>query len=63
MDSEVANSWLQGHESLAIAIARGRVRCGGETKSTLIFVPVARLLCDPYKRLIDEEYRHLEIDK
>ena len=63
MDSEVANSWLQGHESLAIAIARGRVRCRGETKSTLIFVPVARLLCDPYKRLIDEEYRHLEIDK
>ena len=61
MASDFANSWLQGNESLAIAIARGRVRCTGETKSTLFFVPVAKLLCDPYKRLIGDEYEHLAI--
>lgn len=60
MDSAVANRWLQGRESLAIAIARGRVRVSGETRSTLFFLPVARLLCDPYRRLIAAEYDHLK---
>jgi hypothetical protein len=59
MDSAVANGWLQGRESLAIAIARGRVRSAGETKSTLFFVPLARLLADPYRRVIDAGYEHL----
>ncbi|HEX6115527.1 MAG TPA: hypothetical protein VFY99_00410 [Solirubrobacterales bacterium] len=61
MDSEVANGWLQGKESLAIAIARGRVRCTGETKSTLFFVPIASLLGEPYRRVIDADYEHLRI--
>ena len=62
MESEVANRWLQGRESLAIAIARGRVRHSGETRSTLVFLPAARLLCDSYRELISAEYSHLEID-
>jgi hypothetical protein len=61
MDSSVANGWLQGEESLAIAIARGRVRCSGESRSTLFFVPVAKLLGDPYRRLIEAEFEHLRI--
>ena len=61
MDSKVANGWLQGSESLAIAIARGRVRCTGDTKSTLFFIPVAKLLTDPYKQLIGDEFSHLAI--
>ena len=59
MSSDVANRWLQGRESLAIAIARGRVRCRGETRSTLIFVPLAKLLAEPYRRLLEGEYPHL----
>ena len=31
MDSRIANAYLQGKESLAIAIARGRVRFSGDT--------------------------------
>ena len=61
MDSGVANRWLQGRESLAIAIARGRVRCAGETKSTLFFVPVARLLTEPYRRVIEADFQHLKL--
>ena len=61
MGSCVANRWLQGRESLAIAIARGQVRCTGETRSTLIFLPAARLLSEPYRRLIESEYRHLRL--
>jgi hypothetical protein len=61
MDSSVANAWLQGKESLAIAIARGRVKCVGESRSTLFFVPVAKLLTEPYRRVIDSGYEHLRL--
>ena len=61
MDSSVANRWLQGEESLAIAIARGRVRCAGGTKSTLFFVPIAKLLSEPDRRLIEAEHPHLRL--
>lgn len=61
MDSEVANRWLQGSESIAIAIARGRVRCAGESRSALFFLPTAKLLSDPYRRLLASDYRHLQV--
>jgi hypothetical protein len=61
MESPVANSWLQGRESLAIAIARGHVRCSCDPKSVLFFVPVARLLAEPYRRLIESDYEHLRL--
>jgi len=61
MDSSIANAWLQGKESLAIAIARGRVKCTGETRSTVLFVPLARLLAEPYRRVIDSGYEHLRL--
>src|SRR5262245_58777225 len=32
MDSETANAYLQGKESLAVAIARGKVRASGESR-------------------------------
>jgi hypothetical protein len=59
MDSQVANAYLQGKESLAIAIARGRVRWSGETRCALLYVPVLRLVAGPYRRLARREYPHL----
>ena len=50
MDSATANAYLQGEESLAIAIARGRVHCRGESRLALFYLPVLKLLCDPYRR-------------
>src|SRR5688500_3076961 len=44
MDSEVANSYLQGTESLAVAIARRRVRVRGDSKVTLLYLPALRLV-------------------
>jgi hypothetical protein len=61
MDSEVANRWLQGRESIAVAIARGRVRCKGEGRSALSFLPTVKLLSDPYRRLLASKYRHLRV--
>jgi hypothetical protein len=62
MDSEVANSYLQGSESLAIAIAHRRVRCRGDARVTLLYVPAFRLVCEPYRRVIEAEFSHLVLD-
>jgi hypothetical protein len=61
MDSAVANRWLQGNESIAIAMARGRVQCRGESRSALFFLPTVKLLSDPYRRLVSSKYRHLRV--
>ena len=59
MDSQIANAYLQGKESLAIAIARGRVRYEGDTRCALLYVPALRLVVGPYRRLVRREYPHL----
>jgi hypothetical protein len=62
MRSEVANAYLQGKESLAIAIARGRVRCTGDTRSALVYIPALRMLVASYKRLVTQEHPHLVLE-
>ena len=52
MASDVANAYLQGKESLAVAIARGKVRCKGESKIALLYVPATRLIVEPYRRAV-----------
>jgi hypothetical protein len=61
MDSETANAYLQGQESLAIGIARGKVRCSGESRVALLYLPALRLVVDPYRRLVRERYPHMAL--
>jgi hypothetical protein len=61
MDSATANAYLQGKESLAIAIARGKVRSSGESRFALLYLPALRLVVDPYRRLVRERYPHLAL--
>ena len=56
MTSDVANRYLQGRESLAIGIARGQVRCRGDSRTALQYLPAARLFCEPYRRVVEAEY-------
>ena len=62
MDSKVANAYLQGKESLAIAIARGRVRATGDTRSALVYIPALRLLVSSYSRVVTQEHPHLVLE-
>jgi hypothetical protein len=62
MDSKVANAYLQGKESLAIAIARGRVKATGDTRSALVYIPALRLLVTSYRRLVTQEHPDLVLD-
>jgi hypothetical protein len=59
MDSRTANAYLQGHESLAIGIARRRVRIGGESRVALLYLPALRLICDRYRRVVKAEHPRL----
>ena len=61
MDSPVANAYLQGRESLAIAIARGRVKAKGDTRCALLYVPALRLIVEPYRRLVRDQAPHLAL--
>ena len=61
MDSQVANAYLQGRESLAIAIARGRVKAKGDTRNALLYVPALRLIVEPYRKLVKDQAPHLAV--
>jgi hypothetical protein len=61
MDSGVANAYLQGKESLAVAIARGKVRCRGESKVALLYVPATRLIAEPYRRAVQDLHPDLAL--
>lgn len=61
MDSAVANAYLQGEESLAVALARGRMRCTGDPRWALVSVPALRLVVGPYRRLVRERFPHLAL--
>jgi hypothetical protein len=61
MEAAIANRYLQGSESLAIAIARGQVRFRGESRVVLLYLPATRLLCEPYRRVVEREFPRLLI--
>ena len=49
MDAQTAIAYLQGKESLAIAITRGRIRCDGESRVALLYLPLMRLIVEPFR--------------
>lgn len=61
MDAALGNRYLQGVESLAIAIARGNARVRGESRVALLYVPAARLLVAPYRRVVRERFPRLAV--
>ena len=59
MDSSTANAYLQGRASLPVAIARGQVRCSGDLKTALVYLPALRLLVEPYRAWVARLHPHL----
>jgi hypothetical protein len=62
MDSSVANNYLQERESIAVAIARGKVRSRGDAKTAIVYLPALRLLARPYRRVVSKDYPRLALD-
>jgi hypothetical protein len=61
MSSETANRYFQGKENVAIAIARRRIKAGGDVKAALAILPITKPLFARYRAMIASEYPHLEV--
>jgi hypothetical protein len=61
MTSETANRYFQGKENVAIAIARRRIKAGGDVKAALQIIPITKPLFAHYRDMIAAEYPHLEV--
>ena len=62
MATAVANRYLLGRESLAIAIAHGQVRVHGGSRVALLYLPATRLLCEAYQKVVEDHYPALAGD-
>ncbi len=61
MSSEIANKYFQGKENVAIAIARRRIKAGGDIKAALAIIPLTKPLFSRYREMIATDYPHLEL--
>jgi hypothetical protein len=61
MSSETANKYFQGKENVAIAIARRRIKTGGDVKAALAIIPITKPLFARYREMIASDYPHLQL--
>ena len=61
MSSETANKYFQGRENVAIAIARRRIKAGGDVKAALALIPITKPLYARYREMVAADYPHLEL--
>jgi hypothetical protein len=59
MSSETANRYFQGKENVAVAIARRRIKSGGDVKAALRLIPITKPIYARYRAMVEEEYPHL----
>jgi hypothetical protein len=61
MSSGTANRYFQGKENMAIAIARRRIKAGGDVKAALLIIPLTKPVFAHYRQMIAADYPHLEV--
>jgi hypothetical protein len=61
MSSETANRYFQGKENVAMAIARRRIKAGGDVKAALALMPITKPVFAHYRALVEAEYPHLAV--
>ena len=61
MSSETANKYFQGKENVAMAIARRRIKSGGDVKAALALIPITKPVYAQYRAMLEEEYPHLVV--
>ena len=61
MSSETANRYFQGKENVAIAIARRRIKAGGDVRAALALIPITQPLYERYRAMIASDYPHLTL--
>lgn len=61
MSSETANRYFQGKENVAMAIARRRIKTGGDVKAALAILPITKPVFERYRQLVEAEYPALAV--
>jgi hypothetical protein len=61
MSSEIANRYFQGKENVAIAIARRRIKAGGDVRAALAIIPITKPLFARYREMVAADYPHLAL--
>lgn len=59
MSSETANRYFQGKENVVVAIARRRIKTGGDVKAALALIPITKPVYAQYREVLAAEYPHL----
>jgi hypothetical protein len=61
MSSETANRYFQGEENVALAIARRRIKTGGDIRASLALIPITKPIYERYRALVAADYPHLAL--
>ena len=61
MSTETCNKYFQGKENVAMAIARRRIKTGGDVKAALSLIPITKPIYDRYREMVTAEYPHLRV--
>ena len=61
MSSEVANRYFQGKENVPMAVARRRIKTGGDLKAALALIPITKPIYDQYRAYVEAEKPHLKV--
>ena len=61
MSSETANRYFQGKENVAIAIARRRIKTGGDVKAALALIPITKPIFGRYRDYLDQAHPELRV--
>ncbi|MDQ5807708.1 MAG: SCP2 sterol-binding domain-containing protein [Actinomycetota bacterium] len=59
MSTETCNRYFQGKENVAMAIARRRIKTGGDVKAALSLIPITKPIYERYREMVTNEYPHL----
>jgi hypothetical protein len=59
MESGTANRYFQGKENVAMAIARRRIKTGGDVKAALKLIPITKPVSAQYRAFLEDEHPDL----
>jgi hypothetical protein len=59
MSSDTANRFFQGKENVAMAIARRRIKAGGDVRAALALITITKPVHERYRSFLAAKHPHL----
>ncbi|MGI8729765.1 MAG: hypothetical protein ACR2LK_07185 [Solirubrobacteraceae bacterium] len=61
MSSQTANRYFQGKENVPLAIAKRKIKTGGDIKAALALIPITKPVYAQFSAVVEAEYPHLKV--